>query len=129
MPNKWIEFIKQFAGQNDISYKEALKNETAKMKYRKHLHSLLVFGKPIIEVSKTMNYIDNKGKEHEVDTLTKTGNLTKRNKKPAMNLIQNNLNKINVSKTLSKDSYARKVLEGVKHIKLNSNLEKPNLPK
>ena len=124
--NKWIQFIKEFAEQNNMIYKDALKNEKAKSQYRKHLNSLLIFGRPIIEVPKTIDYIDKRGKEHEINTLTKAGNFTRREKKPAINLIANNLNKINISKSLSKYSLSKKIKEGVANFKFKSNLKSTN---
>ncbi len=117
MVNKWIEFVKEYARQNNTTYKDALKSESVKMEYRKHLHSLPVFGRPVIEVPKTMDYIDKKGKEHEINTLTKSGNFTRRDKKPAMNLIENDSNKISVSKSLSKQSFSNKIKEGIQNFK------------
>ena len=117
MVNRWIDFVKEYARENNISYKESLKSESAKTEYRKHLHSLLVFGRPFIEVPKTMDYIDKQGKESEINTLTKSGNFTRRNKKPAMNLIENDSNKISVSKSLSKQSFSNKIKEGIQNLK------------
>ena len=85
MVNKWIDFVKEYARENNTTYKESLKSVSAKTQYRKPLHSLLVFGRPVIEVPQTVDYIDKNGNEHEVNTLTKSGNFTRLDKKPAIN--------------------------------------------
>ena len=120
MVNRWIEFVKEYARENNTTYKESLKSGSVKSLYRKHLHSLLVFGRPVIEVPKTVDYIDKNGKESEINTLTKSGNFTRRDKKPAINLIANDLNKISVSKSISKQSFSNKIKEGLQNFKSKS---------
>ena len=67
--------------------------------YHKKMNNLLIVGTPVIDVPDEMIYFPKKGKERIIHTLTKTGAITKRNKKPVIRLTDNGKNEINITDT------------------------------
>ena len=58
-------------------------------------NKLLPFNKPVISVPEEMLYYNKKGKAVHIKTLTKTGNISKREKKQAIRFETNKDNQIN----------------------------------
>ena len=100
----WIEQVKMYAKQNDISYKEALKGakhtyggRLVKTKEDEELFdSLYKAGSPIIKVPPQMAFINNKGKKEIINTLTPKLNISRRNKKKVFNIESNNINEFKI---------------------------------
>ena len=82
----------------------------ASKKYKKLLgrEKLIITKTATIKVPKKMLYINNEGEQKIINTLTKTGKLTNRDKQPVINLISENINSVGVSgmgKTLLDRTY------------------------
>jgi len=94
----------------------------ASKKYKSLLgkEKLIITGTAGVTVPKKMLYINNEGEQKIINTLTKTGKLTNRDKQPVINLISNNINSVGISgmgKTLLDRTYNIKRDIGDKRIK------------
>ena len=107
---KWIEFLKHWSATHSIPYSKCLKDIQCKEAYHKQkgdekvveegnkvfrkkreTNKLLNFNEETIQVPKELA-LDDK----IVPTLTKSNSITKRNKKPSINLVPVDENKINI---------------------------------
>lgn len=107
---KWIEFLKHWSATHSIPYSQCLKSQECKEAYHKQkgeqgvieegnkkfrqkreTNKLLNFNEETIQVPRELA-LDDK----IVPTLTKSNSITKRNKKPSINLVPGDENKINV---------------------------------
>ena len=107
---KWIEFLKHYSATHNIPYSKCLKSPECKEAYHKQkgdvkeveegnkkfrqkraTNRLLNFNEEIIQVPRELA-LD----EKIVPTLTKSNSITKRNKKPSINLVLVDENKINI---------------------------------
>jgi hypothetical protein len=107
---KWIEFLKHWSATHSIPYSKCLKDPQCKEAYHKQkddvkeveegnkifrqkraTNKLLNFNEETIEVPRELA-LDDK----IVPALTKSNSITKRNKKPSINLVPVDDNKINI---------------------------------
>jgi exonuclease VII small subunit len=76
------------------------------------MNQLVLFNTPLISVPKKVLYIDKKGKEKAINTLTPKGNISKREKKPAIKFENNDSNFVMLeNKGVSKASRIESILD------------------
>ncbi len=144
----WINHVKQYAKQHNISYPQALKE--AKMSYGGRLvktkkdeelfDTLYKTGSQTVYVPPQMAFINNRGKKEIINTLTPKLNISRRNKQKVLQIEPNTTNEFRIVNGKIVDSHNKeitlqkfkKILDDDKHLndtndKLNKQYEQINM--
>ncbi len=144
----WINHVKQYAKQHNISYPQALKE--AKMSYGGRLvktkedeelfDNLYKTGSQTVYVPPEMAFINNKGKKEIINTMTPKLNISRRNKQKVLQIKPNTKNEFRIvngkiidsnNKEITLQKF-KKILDDDKHLndtndKLNKQYEQLNM--
>lgn len=144
----WINHVKQYAKQHNISYPQALKE--AKMSYGGRLvktkedeelfDNLYKTGSQTVYVPPQMAFINNRGKKEIINTLTPKLNISRRNKQKVLQIEPNTTNEFRIvngkivnshNKEITLQKF-KKILDDDKHLndtndKLNKQYEQLNM--
>ena len=104
------------------SIREARKLKTNYEKMKGH-ENLVMTNTAKITVPKTLLHIDDKGEQKIIKTVTKSGNLTRRDKKPVIDIEPLTNNTLRVIQGKTKAERSRNILKGIHSSTINRHQE------